>query len=205
MPFKQSVNFYQDSFRKPVVKLPLNKILLAWAGVFCLLAVVSALDLARTSQARATLKKMESSQAKLEAAVAKLQQQADAISLDERLVQQEKMMRKTLQNKRQFIQALKQQGEMSDLKFSGYLQALSTIDAGPVWLTLINIHAPGPEISLYGLTNKPKAIPRYVNQLKSDSSFVGMRFKVFNLERDKSNSNYLTFNLSTRFDDNTAQ
>ncbi len=201
MVVSQRINFYQESFRKPVVALPLKTLVLGWVAVLALLTLYSVFDLVRTSQARTTLKKMEISATQLESSVARLQQQVDAISLDSQLVQQEKQLRKSLQSKRQFVQQLKQQGETSELHFSGYLQALSTLDAGPVWLTRIHIDAPGPEISLYGLTEKPKAIPRYVSLLKSNDNFIGMRFKVFNLERDKTNANYLTFNLSTRFDD----
>lgn len=94
---------------------------------------------------------------------------------------------------------------MSDLKFFGYLQVLLIIDVGLVWLILINIYVSGLEISLYGFINKLKVILCYVNQLKSDFSFVGMCFKVFNLEWDKFNFNYLMFNLSIWFDDNIVQ
>lgn len=201
MTISQRINFYQDSFHKPVVALPLKKLVVGWVVVISVLALYSVLDLVRTNQARTTLKKMEASASQLDSAVTRLQQEVDAIAVDPQLMHQEKQLRQSLQSKRQFVQQLQQQGETSDLYFSGYLHALSTLDAGPVWLTRIQIDAPGPEISLYGLTEKPKAIPRYVSLLKSDANFIGMRFKVFNLERDETNANYLTFNLSTRFDD----
>ena len=85
----QRINFYQDSFRKPVIVLPLKQLLLGIGLVLGLLLVVTALEWSRTLAERETLATMESSRQRLEVSIDKLQQQVDSIVLDERLQQEE--------------------------------------------------------------------------------------------------------------------
>lgn len=202
--FKQRINFYQDSFRKPVIVLPLKQVLLGAAAMLGLMLAITALDWSRTMQARDTLSNMEASRLKLEASIEKLQKQVDSIVLDKRLEQEEQQLKQGLQSKRQFLYQLQHQGDTHEVHFSGYLQALANMDNPSIWLTRIVMRSPGPDLSLYGVTDKPKAIPEYVADLKQESNFQGFGFKVFNLERMEKNDRFLTFSVSTQHDEQPA-
>lgn len=200
----QRINFYKDSFRKPVIKLPLQKMMGVWAAVFVLLVVVSVLDSMHTYNEKNALSQMEQARDKMEASIAKLQQRVDALVLDKNLEQQEKRLRLGLQSKRSFLQDLQQQGDTHQVEFSAYLQALANMESRHVWLTRIRMQSPGPQVFLSGVTNKPKSIPEYLENLKTQQSFEGMGFKVFNLEREEDNQDYLTFHVGTQHDEATA-
>tara|TARA_B100000902_G_scaffold379496_1_gene413885 strand:- start:1094 stop:1714 length:621 start_codon:yes stop_codon:yes gene_type:complete len=200
----QRINFYQDSFRKPVIVLPLKQLLLGIGLVLGLLLVVTALEWSRTLAERETLATMESSRQRLEVSIDKLQQQVDSIVLDERLQQEEQRLQDGLQSKRQFLYQLQQQGDTHMVHFSGYLQALANRDNASIWLTRIVMQSPGPELSLHGITDKPKTIPAYVADLKQEDQFQGFGFKVFNLERMQDDQRFLTFSVSTQHDERPA-
>ena len=202
--FSQRINFYQDSFRKPVIVLPLKQVMLGIGMVFGLLLVITALEWSRTIADREILENMEASRARLEASVEKLQQQVDSIVLDERLKQEEQRLQDGVQSKRQFLHQLQHQGDTHMVHFSGYLQALANMDNSAIWLTRIVMRSPGPELSLHGVTDKPKAIPAYVAALKQEDNLKGFGFKVFNLERMQDNSRFLTFSVSTQHDEQSA-
>ncbi|MBA54113.1 MAG: hypothetical protein CMK89_06610 [Pseudomonadales bacterium] len=200
----QRINFYQDTFRKPVIALPLKQMLTILAVVAVLLASVTVLEWTRTVHARETLADMEASRVRMEASIDRLQKEVDAIVLDTRLQQREKDLQTALQGKRQFLVKLQQQGDTHHVHFSGYLQALSNMDTPSVWLTRIVMQSPGPELSLFGITDKPNAIPAYIADLKQEEHFKGFGFRVFNLERMEDQNRFLTFSLSTQYDERSA-
>lgn len=200
----QRINFYQDLFRKPVIKLPLKQMLMVLAVVAVLLLLMTLLEWNRTLHARDTLADMEASRIKMEASIERLQKEVDAIVLDPRLQQREKDLQMALQSKRQFLAKLQQEGDTHHVHFSGYLQALSNMDTPSIWLTRIVMRSPGPELSLYGITDKPKAIPAYITDLKQEEYFHGFGFRVFNLERMENQNRFLTFSLSTQYDERSA-
>ncbi len=201
---EQRINFYQDSFRKPVITLPLKQVLLALAGVLALLLVITAVEWSRTIGARDTLANMEESKARLERSISKLEEQVNSIVLDERLVNEEKRLQDGLQSKRRFLYQLRQQGDTHQVHFSGYLQALANMDTSSIWLTRIVLRSPGPELSLHGITDQPRSIPNYVADLKQESDFQGFGFRVFNLERMEDDERFLTFTVSTEHDEQAA-
>jgi hypothetical protein len=200
----QRINFYQESFRKPVVVLPLKTMLLVTAATFLLLVVVTSFEWGRTQSLQTELASMEASQARLEQAVEKLQQQLDGIVVDVSLQAQEQRLQQGLQTKREFLRRLQAQGDSHEVHFSGYLQGLAAMDNASIWLTRIVLQAPGPQLSLYGITDQPKAIPGYLENLKQESRFLGFAFRVFELARQEDNPRYLTFNVSTQHDETVA-
>ena len=57
----QRVNFYQESFHPPVIKLPLRQMLAVSLVALVLLCMITVLEWNRTRQARQTLAQMEAS------------------------------------------------------------------------------------------------------------------------------------------------
>ncbi|RLU01876.1 PilN domain-containing protein [Ketobacter sp.] len=200
----QRVNFYQDSFRKPVIVLPLKQMLMVVAAVVVAVIMLTVLEWSRTVHARNTLADMEASRTRMEASIERLQKEVDAIVLDTRLQQREKQLQQSLQGKRKFLGQLQQEGDTHHVHFSGYLQALSNMDTPSVWLTRIVMRSPGPELSLHGVTDKPKAIPDYISDLKQEEHFQGFGFRVFSLERMEEQNRFLTFSVSTQYDQQSA-
>ena len=200
----QRINFYQDQFRKPVILLPMQQILGLWVVTLVFLIVVSVLDFLHTNNERDILLDMERSRTTMEESIERLQQRVDAMVLDKKLEAEERRLRVGLQSKRHFLTDLQEQGDTHQVEFSGYLQALANMEAKSVWLTRIRIQSPGPQVFLAGVTNRPNSIPEYMENLKHQTSFTGMGFKVFNLERGENDQGLLTFSVGTEHDEAVA-
>lgn len=199
----QRINFFQEQFHKPVIRLPLSQLLATLLVVTVIMAVVTTLDVLRTKQLSQSLNKMQASRTEMEASITKLQQVVDAIVLDEKRVSQEQNLRTGLQTKNLFLQSIKSQGNTHQVHFSKYLQALADLDVPNVWLTQIKVQSPGPNLRLSGVTQKARSIPQYLKSLNTQSSFDGMGFKVFDLERHEESARYLNFTVATQHDEAT--
>lgn len=202
---EQRINFFQDVFRKPQIRFPFRQMLSVWAVVLALLLLVTAVDYARTLSQRSQLALLQSGHERMQAAVTQLNDQLAARVVDKALEQKENGLRETLVGKQQFLVALKQQGDTHQMHFSGVLNGLEQIENKALWLTRIRVQAPGPQLSLTGLTSEARAVPDYLAALNSEAVFAGLPFRTLNLERLTERSRYLTFTVSTQHDAKTER
>ncbi len=198
---EQRINFYQDIFRKPEIRFPLQQMLAVWALVLVVLAMVTLVDYVRVQSKRVQVEKLQTSQARMETAVQQLGDQLAKRVIDPALQRQEADLRAALQGKLEFLGALQRQGDTHQMHFSGVLDGLAQRDSGSLWLTRIQLRSPGPELTLDGLTTEAKAVPDYLAALHQASVFSGMEFRMLNVERQQERGRYLTFSVSTRHDD----
>lgn len=203
-PFSQRVNFYQEQFKKPVVLLPLKTMLLGWAALLLLMLGLAVHDARFTSSVREQVQQIKASHGQMQTSVEKMQQEVDAQMLDPALVQSEKQLQQRLMGKRDFLRALSQSDSGSVVRHSDVLEALASVDAGPVWLTRIQTRSPGPQLQLEGMSSRANAIPQYLHQLKLEPAFADMGFRVFDVERHEADGDWLRFYLSTRHDERIA-
>lgn len=194
----QTINFYQDVFRKPKVVFPFQKMLIASSVMLLVLMMYCLVDYSRIISNRQNHEKQILAKSRLENSVNKLQVAVDARVEDPVLKKREKTLRENLQMKYRFLSAIKKQSNSHSLPFSGFLKGLSNIENQHIWLTNIKIKSPGPDISLSGMTDKAEAVPVYISQFKGDDHFKGMGFRVFNAERMEKNSDFMIFNINTQ-------
>lgn len=198
---EQRINFYQDIFRKPEIRFPLQQMLAVWALVLVVLAMVTLVDFVRVQSQRGKVEKLQVTQTRMEAAVTQMAEQLAKRVIDPVLQKKETDLRQTLQGKQQFLSALKAQGDTHQMRFSGVLDGLAQRDTGPLWLTRIHLRSPGPELTLDGLTTEAKAVPEYLAALHQETVFGGMEFRMLTVERQQERGRYLAFSVSTRHDD----
>ena len=202
---EQRINFYQDIFRKPEIRFPFEQVIGVAAVVLALLLVVTVLDFVRTQSQRNQVAHLQLSQTRMQTAVQQMQEQVAKLVADPALEKQEIYLRETLNGKQQFLAALKQQGDTHQMHFSGVLEGLANMDVKSLWLTRIQVRAPGPELSLDGLAAEPRALPDYLAALHQESVFDGMQFRMLTLERKEDRSRYLTFSVSTHHAENAQR
>lgn len=195
---EQRINFYQDMFRKPEVRFPLQQMATVLVGVLVVLLAIASLDYARTYRMRQQVVHLETTQARLDKAVEAMTAQLAKMVADPALVQQEQYLRDALQLKYQFLAALQAQGDTHQEHFSEVLTGLSNMEVDGIWLTRIQLQSPGPQLSLTGLTARAKALPEYLAALNRQTVFSGTSFRMLDLERAGPDSRYLTFTVSTQ-------
>lgn len=194
----QNINFYQDTFKKPVIVLPLKTMLIGWVAITVALFLLVGNDYLLTKQMRSENVKMQSARENMQSAIGKMQAQVDVMVEDPRLKSEELRLREALQGKHHFLHAVQKQANTHHVKFSEFLNALYELDHPNIWLTDIRLSALGPEMKLSGLTSKPVSVPQYLQGLNQAEAFQNLGFKVFNVERDKNSNGHLTFSVSTQ-------
>ncbi|HVL01405.1 MAG TPA: PilN domain-containing protein [Dongiaceae bacterium] len=195
---EQRINFYQDIFRKPEIRYSFRQLILVLASVAALMAMLVLADYVRTGMLRQHLAQMQTTQERLDKSVTAMTEQLAKMVPDSALQQQETYLQESLQAKYQFLAQLRSQGDSHQVHFSEVLAGLSALSMDSLWLTRIQIQSPGPQLSLTGLTLKPRALPDYLAALNQEPVFAGMSFRMLDLERAEQDSRYMTFNVSTR-------
>ena len=93
-----------------------------------------------------------------------------------------------LHNKEKVLTALTGQEFGNTKGFAEHFTGLSRQHVDGLWLTSLDIHAGGEKLNLQGSTFTPEYVPRYLQNLSDESSFKGVEFKTFLMERDKGSS-----------------
>ncbi len=195
----QHIEFYQEQFRKPVVKLPLHHIIFIWVGVLVFWLLLSVLDYYSTLGAESKLIQLQETTQPLEKVAAKLQAELDSLGRGNKsFAKTEEELRSSLSSKRRFLASLEQQGNDHSVYFSQYLNALANVRSDALWLTRIQINTPGPSLNLSGMAKNAKAIPIYMGLFKEQPEFGGLGFRVFNVSKPSGDNHYLRFSVSTK-------
>jgi Tfp pilus assembly protein PilN len=141
-------------------------------------------------------------QEQLQARVAIMQKEADAMILDQGLVQTNTRLAASLQARIDLLDTLGrvvvQQGE----RFSATLVALARQRIDDLWLTRIELNASGQGLTLEGLTPRSQAVPQYLQRLREEASFRGRTFNLFHLsDENKEGSPVMSFVLRSEVAD----
>ncbi len=68
--------------------------------------------------------------------------------------------------------------------FASHLIGLSRQHIEGMWLTNLSIHQGGEKLNLQGSTFSPEHVPMYLQNLSKESSFDGVEFKTFLMQRN---------------------
>lgn len=194
----QSIEFFQDQFKKPPIKLPLKQMLMAWGAVTCVWGLLSVLDYMTLREAQAKLIQAESHSQPLQRAVAELQTKLDSLGPNDAAIQSETDLRNLVMSKSRFLTSLRNAGNSHADTFSKYLGALASISADGLWLTRIQIRTPGPTFTLSGYTREAAAVPNYLSRFGDASALNQLGFRDFTVEPHPEYSQLLSFRVSTR-------
>ncbi len=129
----------------------------------------------------------------LNAAKTKLQ----SLQNGKQLLPQIEILKKEKAAKARILSSVAEQPINKSNGFSAYLRALGERPAQDLWFTKLWFEDNGRKISWSGLTQEPASVPRYLQQLKSNSVYVGHFFSVLKMQRAKSGGNLLAFEISS--------
>jgi MSHA biogenesis protein MshI len=87
--------------------------------------------------------------------------------------------------------------------FSPFLVSLARRANADMTLTQIHLLDGGKELQLQGWARVPEAVPRYLQNLRTEDSFEGVRFGVLHIEKDPQHSHKLKFELGNIRDKST--
>lgn len=80
--------------------------------------------------------------------------------------------------------------------FGDYLEGLARQRVDGLWLTAVRIDRGGDSLTLSGRSLSPEQVPRLLNRLRDELSFVGKEFRTLSMNRPEDDAQALDFTLS---------
>ena len=201
MRINQSVNFFSDDFKPPVIVLSAIRMAQYLGMALVVLSLISIAIYYPMMSSEETVQalnaKLKSKKQELEETKRKYPKIIKNKQLDEQLAS----LREQNSNRVRLLKYLKSDSLQEAQQFSRVFTDLQDYDHKWVWLTRIDVLAEGQSMRLTGLVSQPDILPGYIDGLKQANSFKGRSFNLFNLERDADNTSYLHFVLSTEAGD----
>lgn len=184
----QQINLLQPEIRSSQKRLPFKKVV-HYAGI--VLAVISVIttvqwwqqysqsqDLIAAKQEKADILKQ------IETITTEIASMSDDSNFKKVLLEKEQ----ELANKKNVLTVLSGQQFGNTKGFAEHLTGLSRQHVDGLWITALDIHAGGEKLNLQGSTFLPEHVPQYLQNLSKETSFKGVEFKTFLMERDKDSS-----------------
>jgi len=194
----QQVNLYTEAFRPKKVVLPLEHIVLL--TVFSILLVIAASFGLNASLVKGEqrLHEKEVRVVKMAEQLVKLEAKAKQLRQDDSLVAANNRLSTKLDARRQMIDVLDSVVVKDDEGFSNLLLSLARQKTEGLWLTSIHVGASGQDMTIEGTTLNANAVPEYLQNLRSESGFIGRTFTLFNLDADLERPSRLDFSLRSQ-------
>ena len=80
--------------------------------------------------------------------------------------------------------------------FSAQLRSLARQNADGVWLTRVEVTAPGAQTTLEGAALAPEFVPVYLRRLSAEPALAGQRFDRFEIERGEEQDDHVSFAMN---------
>ncbi len=100
-----------------------------------------------------------------------------------------------IQFRRQLLASIDPNSQQVEAGFSGHLEGLARQHITGMWLTEIELQEGGQNLALTGRTRAPEFVPRYLQNLATETIFSGRQFRVFKMSIPEGENNILDFEL----------
>lgn len=197
MRINQSVNFFSDDFKPPVIALSATKMAQYLGMVLVVLSLISVAIYYPMMSSEETVQALNAKLKNKKQELDETKRKYPKIIKNKQLDEQLASLREQNSNRVRLLKYLKSDSLQEAQHFSRVFTDLRDYDHKRVWLTRIDVLAEGQSMRLTGLVSQPDILPGYIDGLKQADSFKGRSFNLFNLERDADNASYLHFVLST--------
>ena len=200
----QQVNLYTDAFKPLRVKLPLEQIIAIPIIVLLILVGVSfGLSSYLTSQ-KEELSGLQKKNEEMTERIVVLSAKAEKLHQDDSLVAANERLNRMLFARRNMISTLDRVVVKEAEGFSHSLVALARQKEEGLWLNSIYLGGTNQSMVLEGITTKAELVPKYLQKLRQEPSFLGKNFALFELNKSESYRAGLKFTLKAE-DSNLSQ
>lgn len=200
----QQVNLYTDAFKPLRVKLPLEQIIAIPIIVLLILVGISfGLSSYMTNQ-KEELSGLQKKNQEMTERIAVLSAKAEKLHQDDGLVAANERLNKMLFARRNMISTLDRVVVKESEGFSHSLVALARQKEEGLWLNSIYLGGTNQSMVLEGITTKAELVPKYLQKLRQEPSFLGKNFALFELNKSESYRSGLKFTLKAE-DSNLSQ
>ncbi len=147
------------------------------------------------SRVESELDAMNGDQQALEAELQGAKTQLQSLQNGKQLLPQIELLKKEKAVKSRILNSVADQPIDKSSGFSAYLRALGERPVQGLWFTKLWFEDNGRSISWSGHTLEPGSVPRYLQQLKTNSVYVGHFFNVLKMQRAEDDGKLLAFEI----------
>lgn len=193
----QTINLYDPGLRKQESKLNARAALVAAAGVFACLLIVSGINIFRLyafeSELTSTQKQLNIAKKQVNELTEKLPKLVRDDSLPAKL---EKMQRE-YEQKQSVLAVLSERSLGNREGFVEHFTGFARQHVSGLWLTQLKLERGGTQLSLAGHALKPEYIPKYLQKLANEPVLQGTEFKTFLLVNESKQNRKVDFSITT--------
>ena len=143
------------------------------------------------------LASMQEDRQTLEAELNIAKTQLQSLQSGTQLLPQIELLKKEKAAKSRILNSVAEQPVNTSNGFSAYLKAMGERPTEGLWFTKLWFEDNGRNISWSGLTQEPASVPRYLQQLKTNSVYIGHFFNVLKMQRAEGSNKLLAFEISS--------
>jgi Tfp pilus assembly protein PilN len=191
----QQVNLFTDAFKPPKVKLPLEQLILFPSLLLVVLVLSSYFMNAHLESEQDKLSSLQAKNTVMAERLAVLNAKAEKQRQDDTLIASNKRLQQTLNAREAMLSTLDRVVLTESEGFSATLIALARQREPGLWLTGIHLGGNSHQMVLQGVTTKAELVPGYLQKLRQESSLLGRKFSIFELNEHEAQPQWLSFSL----------
>lgn len=201
---RQQVNLYQPIFRTQQKIFSSKTMLQGAAMVIVGLALFYVYALLQTQNFQRQLQQMEKQRNEDIQRIAELSKLYPEPKKDPSLEQKLQGLQKDLNDKKQVVEVLSDRSMGNREGFSPHLEGLARQRMPQIWLTQVSIRKGGEHLSLRGSSYQQEQVPQFIQRLNQETSYTGLEFAVFQMERFKEDQRQIDFRIQTLLEEKDA-
>jgi hypothetical protein len=191
----QQVNLYTDAFKPPKVKLPLEQIIVIPIIVLLVLVGASFGLSSYLSKQKVELLSLQKKNTEMAERLVILTAKAEKSQQDDGLIAANQRLNKIFIARQNMISTLDRVVVKEAEGFSHSLVALARQKEDGLWLNSIFLGGSNQSLVLEGITTKADLVPKYLQKLRQEPSFLGKNFSLFELNESESGNSWMKFTL----------
>lgn len=192
----QQVDLYTDELKPSKEKLQAGAALGLTAVVILVLAIAAGYVRYNNAELSDQLVSQEKRVTMLEASVAELNAQAEAMQPDRQIKAALERVTDTLKRRQRLLDQVESLMARDTTGFSAPLAALARQVPGGLWLTRIRLNSLNGRVGLNGRAQSGGLVPLYLEELGEEPAFQGKTFGAFRLEREEE-GRWIEFRVAT--------
>jgi len=195
---KQSINFYQEEFRKPEIKLPARQLLQVIAGVLLLVTIAGVYQYWLLGDLTHSIEKAVAKNILLENSIVERKKALELVKTDPKLEVKLAQLKTKNIDKRRLASYINKMGLDNENSVTRFYKALSENEISGLWLSKIILYKHASDIALEGMTRNASDVPIYIENMKEKPVFGGVSFHTIQLKKSEELPFYTEFYIDSR-------
>ena len=195
---KQSINFYQEEFRKPETTFSARQLLHVIAGILLLVTIAGVYQYWLMGDLSHSIEQAVAKNTLLENSIVERKEALELVKTDPKLEIKLAQLKTKNVDKRRLASYINKMGLDSENSVTRFYKALSENEISGLWLSKITLYKHASDIALEGMTRNASDVSIYIENMKEKPVFGGVSFRTIQLKKSKELPLYTEFHIDSR-------